>query len=61
MEFLGPLPMIDKLSNIRKYDTYWGCRIVAVEAGLAGPPCPRLLLLKEQLPNPFVRRAEEVL
>ena len=61
MEFSGPLPKIDKLSSVWKYDTYWGCRIVAVEAGVVGRPWPRLLLLKEQLPNPFVRRAEEPL
>ena len=61
MEFSGPLPKIDKLSSVRKYDTYWGCRIVAVEAGVVRRPWPRLLLLEEQLPDPFVRHAKESL
>ena len=61
MEFLGPLPKIDKLRSIRQYNTYWGCRIVAVEAGVIRRPWPCLLLLKKQLPNLFVHRAIEVL
>ena len=54
-----PLPRIDKLSNVQKYDAYRGCHIVVVEAGVVGHLWPCLLLLKEQLPNPFVRRAIE--
>ena len=54
MEFLVPLPKINELSNVQKYDTYWGCQIVAVEAGVVRRPWPRLLLLEEQLPDPFV-------
>ena len=61
MEFSGLLPKNDKLSNVRKYDTYWGCRIVAIEADVIRRPCPRLLLLEEQLPDPFVRCAIESL
>ena len=61
MEFLVPLPKIDELSNVRKYDTYWGCQIVAVEAGVVRRPWPRLLLLKNQLPDLFVRHAIESL
>ena len=59
MEFSGPLPKIDKLINVQKYDTYSRCRIVEVKAGVIRRPWPRLLLLKEQLPDPFVHRAEE--
>ena len=61
MEFLVPLPKINELSNVQKYDTYRRCRIVAVDAGVVRRPWPRLLLLEEQLPDPFVRRAEESL
>ena len=61
MEFLGTLPKIDKLSSVQQYNTYWGCRIVAVEAGVVGRPWPHLLLLKNQLPDLFVCRAIEVL
>ena len=61
MEFLGPLPKIDKLNSVRKYDTYWGCRIVAVKAGVIGCPWPHLLLLKKQLLDPFVCHAIEAM
>ena len=61
MEFSGPLLKFDKLNSVRQYDTYWGRRIVAVKAGFVGHPWPRLLLLKKQLPDLFVRRAVEVL
>ena len=61
MEFSGRLPKIDKLSSVQKYNTYWGCWIVAVKAGVVGRPWPRLLLLKEQLPDPFVRHTKESL
>ena len=61
MEFSGPLPKIDKLSNVWKHDTYRGCQIVAVKAGVVRHPWPRLLLLEEQLPDPFVRHAKELL
>ena len=61
MKFFVPLPKIDELSDVRKYDTYWGCRIVAVKAGVVRSPWPRLLLLEEQLLDPFVRHAEESL
>ena len=61
MEFSGLLPKIDKLSNVRKYDTYRGCRIVVVDAGVVGRPWSRLLLLKEQLLDPFVHCTKEVL
>ena len=59
MEFSVPLPKIDELSNVLKHDGYCGCRIVAVEAGVVGRPWPRLLLLKEQLRDHFVRRTED--
>ena len=59
MEFSVPLPKIDELSDVRKYDTYWGCRIVAVEAGVVRRPWPCFLLLEKQLPDPLVRRAKE--
>ena len=61
MKFSGPLPKFNKIDSVRQYNTYWGCRIVAVEAGVVGRLWPRILLLKKQLPDLFVRRAIEVL
>ena len=41
--------------------TYWGVRMVAVEADVLGGVRPLFLFPEEQLPHSFVRRAEEVL